>query len=192
MICRPNSLLHKIATLRRPIIILALVGGSLLPLLPLFLWSFAQRWFFPYLLPPAWSLRAWQYLAAPTSQLWPAFVNSSLVALTVTLLALLIGLPAGRAVPLSGVYACIAEVHGRRYPAAVNIGVRPTFESETAAEKVEAHLLDFDGDIYNERVVLGFLDRLRGETRFDGVEALIAQIHADIEKTREVANESLS
>ncbi len=74
----------------------------------------------------------------------------------------------------------------------MNIGIRPTFEPDTAPEKVEAHLLDFDRDIYNREVELTFLARLRGERRFEGVGALIAQIRTDIAQTREVVDETLS
>jgi putative spermidine/putrescine transport system permease protein len=77
-----------------------IVVGVLAPLLPLFLWSFSHRWFFPDLLPEAWSLRAWRYVPAPGSQVAPALFNSLAVALAVTLLSLLIGLPAGRVLGL--------------------------------------------------------------------------------------------
>ncbi len=51
---------------------------------------------------------------------------------------------------------------------------------------MEAHLLDFDRDLYGEQVTLEFIARLRDEAKFDSVEALLAQIHADIEQTREI------
>ncbi len=84
--------------------------------------------------------------------------------------------------PGHGVYACLAN--GR--PAAVSIGVRPTFETGRG-ELIEAYLLDFDGDLYGSTMRLEFLQRLRGERRFDDPQALIEQMHRDVELTREVA-----
>ena len=83
--------------------------------------------------------------------------------------------------PAQGVYAAWAHGH----PAAVNVGVRPTFDSERGL-LVEAHLLDFEGDLYGERLRIAFLERLRGEERFDSVDALVAQMRRDVERTREI------
>jgi riboflavin kinase/FMN adenylyltransferase len=83
--------------------------------------------------------------------------------------------------PGHGVYACLAD--GR--PAAVSIGVRPTFKTGRG-ELIEAYLLDFDGDLYGSQLRLEFLERLRGERRFDTPEALIEQMHRDVERTREI------
>jgi riboflavin kinase/FMN adenylyltransferase len=85
------------------------------------------------------------------------------------------------ACPGHGVYACMAD--GR--PAAVSVGVRPTFETGRG-ELIEAYLLDFQGDLYGHQLSLEFLARLRGERRFDTREALIAQMHRDVEHTREL------
>jgi riboflavin kinase/FMN adenylyltransferase len=85
------------------------------------------------------------------------------------------------ACPGHGVYACMAD--GR--PAAVSIGVRPTFVTGRG-ELIEAYLLDFDGDLYGQSLSLDFLQRLRGERRFDSAAALIEQMHRDVERTREV------
>jgi riboflavin kinase/FMN adenylyltransferase len=85
------------------------------------------------------------------------------------------------ACPGHGVYACLAD--GR--PAAVNIGVRPTFETGRG-ELIEAYILDFDGDLYDQELSLEFLARLRGERRFETAEALIEQMHSDVERTREI------
>ncbi len=90
-----------------------------------------------------------------------------------------------RVVPGSGVYVCEAEVDGRAWHAVTNVGVRPTFENQGATPRVEAHILDFDEDIYGKRLGLKFLARLRGEQRFSGVDALVAQIQKDIVQTRE-------
>lgn len=84
--------------------------------------------------------------------------------------------------PGHGVYACLAD--GR--PAAVNVGVRPTFVTGRG-ELVEAYVLDFDGDLYGKQLRLDFIERLRGERRFASAEQLIEQMHRDVELTREIA-----
>jgi riboflavin kinase / FMN adenylyltransferase len=84
--------------------------------------------------------------------------------------------------PGHGVYACLAD--GRA--AAVSIGVRPTFKTGRG-ELIEAYLLDFDGDLYGSELRLEFLERLRGERRFEDPRSLIEQMHRDVERTREIA-----
>jgi riboflavin kinase/FMN adenylyltransferase len=91
-----------------------------------------------------------------------------------------------RAVPCAGVYACRVILGDQRYPAVTNIGVRPTFEDTPVAPRVETHILDFDRDLYGEEIGLEFVAFLRPERKFDGIESLVAQIHADIEKGREI------
>ena len=81
-----------------------------------------------------------------------------------------------------GVYLGRVSVEGRPRPAVVNIGVRPTFGETTVA--VEAHLLDFTGDLYGRPVRLDLLDRLREEMRFGSVDELKAQIARDIAAAR--------
>jgi riboflavin kinase/FMN adenylyltransferase len=90
----------------------------------------------------------------------------------------------GRPLPLPpGVYACQALLGPDRYPAVVNVGVRPTFgETELL---VEAHLLDFSGDLYGRRLRLAFLRRLREERKFPDVESLRRQIAQDVAAARE-------
>jgi riboflavin kinase / FMN adenylyltransferase len=91
------------------------------------------------------------------------------------------------ACPGHGVYACIAHADSMQArPAAVSIGVRPTFTTGRG-ELIEAYLLDFDGDLYDRPLSLEFLARLRGERRFDSPEALVEQMHLDVEETRDVA-----
>jgi riboflavin kinase/FMN adenylyltransferase len=90
-----------------------------------------------------------------------------------------------RAIPANGVYACWAWLGQDRYQSAVNVGVRPTVDA-TSKQTVEAHLLDFDGDLYGQTLALDFIARLRDERRFDGIEALLAQIRRDIEQAREI------
>jgi riboflavin kinase/FMN adenylyltransferase len=84
------------------------------------------------------------------------------------------------ALPGHGVYACLAN--GRA--AAVSIGVRPTFTTGRG-ELIEAYLLDFEGDLYSSRLCIEFLARLRGERRFASADALVEQMHRDVEATRE-------
>jgi riboflavin kinase/FMN adenylyltransferase len=86
--------------------------------------------------------------------------------------------------PANGVYACYAHLGAERLAAVTNIGSRPTFGG--AEVRVEAHLLDFDRDIYGQTLALDFVARLRGEQRFSGVDALIAQISADVAAGRQL------
>jgi riboflavin kinase/FMN adenylyltransferase len=88
-------------------------------------------------------------------------------------------------VPGHGVYACRAEIDGEGLVAAVNVGVRPTFRTGRGL-LVEAFLLDFDADVYGQELRLDFLRRLRGERRFDDVDALVTQMHRDVEETRRI------
>ncbi len=93
---------------------------------------------------------------------------------------------AERAVPLEGVYVCHALVNHQRYGAVVNVGVRPTFEDHPVAPRVEAHILDFEADLYQETLALEFIDRLREERRFPSKDALVEQIHQDIFQARQL------
>jgi riboflavin kinase/FMN adenylyltransferase len=92
--------------------------------------------------------------------------------------------------PGHGVYACRAAVEldgeWRWWPAATNVGVRPTFVTGRGL-LVEAFLLGFDGDLYERELRLAFLSRLRGELRFDSVEELVEQMRRDVEDTRRIA-----
>jgi riboflavin kinase/FMN adenylyltransferase len=84
-------------------------------------------------------------------------------------------------VPGHGVYAAFAN--GR--PAAVNVGVRPTFETGRGL-LVEAYLIDFDDDLYGQNLRVAFVRRLRGERRFPGTEELIAAMNRDVAEARDV------
>lgn len=88
--------------------------------------------------------------------------------------------------PGDGVYAGWCEAGGERYPAAINVGRRPTFDSG-GASMVEAHLLDFDGDLYGVEAEVGFTRRVRGEKRFGSADELARQIRRDIEAVRATA-----
>jgi riboflavin kinase/FMN adenylyltransferase len=89
-------------------------------------------------------------------------------------------------VPAGGVYAGHAGLVGEEpsQPCVINIGTRPTFGGESVT--VEAHLLDTERDLYGEHLALAFTARLRDEQRFDGVDALVAQIHTDIATARDL------
>jgi riboflavin kinase/FMN adenylyltransferase len=80
--------------------------------------------------------------------------------------------------PATGVYAAYADLDGRRIPAATNIGYRPTVDGRSL--NVEAHLLDFDGDLYGQEIQLEIIARVRDERKFSSLEALVAQIQKDI------------
>jgi riboflavin kinase/FMN adenylyltransferase len=89
-------------------------------------------------------------------------------------------------IPAAGVYACRAQIMDKFWLAAVNIGTRPTFVSSNPRVNIEAHILDYSGDLYTQQLSLQFFTRIRGEQRFDHVEELISQIHRDIKSTREI------
>lgn len=91
---------------------------------------------------------------------------------------------ANRLLPANGVYATWAVLPWERRAAVTNIGVRPTFSGQ--GRSVEAHLLDFSGDLYGQSLTLEFVERLRPEQRFDGVEALVAQIRLDAAHARTI------
>ena len=90
----------------------------------------------------------------------------------------------GRLVPAFGIYACWAWSEDSGRPAAVSIGVRPTFDN--GARTIEAYLLDYEGDLYGERMGLSFISRLRPELRFPDAAALIAQMRTDVAATRAI------
>jgi riboflavin kinase/FMN adenylyltransferase len=95
--------------------------------------------------------------------------------------------------PGHGVYAAWAhlmpsEGHpGASVPAAVNVGVRPTFATGRGL-LVEAHLIGFEGDIYGQTLRIAFLERMRGERAFESVDALVVQMNRDVEQAREITD----
>ena len=86
-------------------------------------------------------------------------------------------------VPPGGVYATLATVDGVVFPAITNIGVRPTF-GDTSTPVIETHLLDVDRDLYGRTIRLSFVQRMRDERAFPDVDALRAQIDADVRSAR--------
>ena len=95
-----------------------------------------------------------------------------------------IAVGADLALPVYGVYATICHVEDREYQSVTNVGVRPTIEDDPAVS-VESHLFDFEGDIYGRDARIDFVRFLRGERKFDGLDALKAQIARDCDDARE-------
>ncbi len=92
--------------------------------------------------------------------------------------------PQDLVVPGNGVYAGHLHVGTERLPAVTNVGVRPTFAGQGARRSVEVHVLDADRDLYGAHVTVTFVERIRDEQRFDGVDQLVARIRTDIETAR--------
>ena len=91
--------------------------------------------------------------------------------------------------PADGIYACwFTDAKGKTLKAAVSVGTNPTFSGRE--RRVEAFVLDVDEDYYGQRVAVDFVDRLREMEKFDSVEALLEQMHRDVDRTRELLTES--
>jgi riboflavin kinase/FMN adenylyltransferase len=87
--------------------------------------------------------------------------------------------------PADGVYAGWFErPDGEQHPCAINLGRRPTFYEHADSSLLEAHLIDFQGDLYGERAKVRFTNFLRSERKFDGIDALITQLKSDVEHAR--------
>ncbi|HZS15629.1 MAG TPA: bifunctional riboflavin kinase/FAD synthetase [Candidatus Dormibacteraeota bacterium] len=98
-----------------------------------------------------------------------------------------VAVPGDMLLPADGVYAgWYRRQDGSRHAAAISVGRRPTFYDESGMLLVEAHLLDFDGDLYGEQAWVEVTDWLRGQERFDSVDALIAALQRDMARTREL------
>lgn len=87
-------------------------------------------------------------------------------------------------IPRDGVYAVYIEFEEKKYPAMLNVGVRPTIDSANPVKVIEAHLFDADIDLYDREVVIHFLKRVRDEKKFDGLEQLKLQLQEDEAKIR--------
>ena len=100
-----------------------------------------------------------------------------------------IGVPTANVAPTSdlvlapGIYACTLTADGAPLPAVASLGTNPTFV-EQGGLVLEVHVLDWDGDLYDRRVRVTFVARLREERKFDSIEALVAQIRNDIADAR--------
>jgi riboflavin kinase/FMN adenylyltransferase len=96
-----------------------------------------------------------------------------------------VAIPPEICLPGDGIYAGTFEGDdGVRRKAAISLGRRPTFYPDAEASLLEAYVLDFDGDLYGQSARVQFVERLRGEEKFDSVDALIEQMHRDVEATR--------
>jgi riboflavin kinase/FMN adenylyltransferase len=95
-----------------------------------------------------------------------------------------LAVPPGKLVPGHGIYAGWAEGPAGVHQAAISVGYRPTFDKTDL--RVEAYLLDFDGDLYQQRLELCFASRLRDQVKFPDARSLSEQIGRDVEATREV------
>jgi len=87
--------------------------------------------------------------------------------------------------PPNGVYAAHAKVVGKTYRVVLNIGHRPTLKSPTPETRVEVHLLDFSGELYNQEMEITFSAKLRDEKKFSSLEELKTQIARDIEDSKQ-------
>jgi riboflavin kinase / FMN adenylyltransferase len=92
----------------------------------------------------------------------------------------------GLALPPNGVYAVHAIFNGKLHRAVLNVGLRPTVQNPHASLRVEAHLLDFAGDLYGQELEIVFLEKLRDEIKFPSLEELRSQITRDIIRARQI------
>jgi len=97
-----------------------------------------------------------------------------------------VAVPAEILLPADGIYAGWYErPDGSVHPTAISLGRRPTFYERAETSLLEAYLLDFEGDLYGEPARVRFITRLRGEQKFDSVDALVAQMEQDVASARE-------
>lgn len=97
-----------------------------------------------------------------------------------------LALPPNQALPLDGVYAtwCTRPATGETLPSVTSIGTRPTFDDD--ARLVEVYILDYNADLYGETLIAHFVEFLRGQVKFEGIEPLIRQMDADTARTRDI------
>jgi riboflavin kinase / FMN adenylyltransferase len=96
-----------------------------------------------------------------------------------------VAVPERICLPADGVYAgAFTSADQIDRPAAISLGRRPTFYADAGLRLLEAHVLDFEGDLYEQRATVQFFHHLRGQERFDAVDDLVAQMRADVEETR--------
>ena len=94
-----------------------------------------------------------------------------------------------RLLPANGIYATFARVNGVNYPSATNVGVRPTFENQSPQPLIEAHLLDFQQDLYGMNLRVEFVRFLRPEERYSSIQALVDQMQLDIQQARDLLSD---
>jgi riboflavin kinase/FMN adenylyltransferase len=98
-----------------------------------------------------------------------------------------VAVPPAILLPAAGIYAgWYLRPDGQRHPAAIALGWHPTLAPSISAPRLEAHLLDFEGDLYGEKAQVEFVARVRDEVRFESVNALVDQIAADVATSREL------
>ena len=96
-----------------------------------------------------------------------------------------VAVPADILLPCDGIYAGWYQLpDGSLHPAAISLGRRPTFHADAEVSLLECYLLDFDGDLYDQPARVRFVERLRGEVKFDSIEALVAQMGRDVDAAR--------
>lgn len=91
---------------------------------------------------------------------------------------------AGKMLPAAGAYVASVSVFGNSYPAMVNIGSNPTVNDDGSLKFIEVHLLDFQGDLYGEKIRVDIIRRIRGEHKFPSLNALCDQLKSDVEQVR--------
>jgi riboflavin kinase/FMN adenylyltransferase len=102
-----------------------------------------------------------------------------------------VGVPGRCMLPADGIYAGVfVGEDGEERVTAISLGRRPTFYEHQDASLLEAHVLDFSGDLYGQEVAVRFVERLRGEIRFDSVDALVAQMRRDVDDTRRIVRQA--
>ncbi len=95
-----------------------------------------------------------------------------------------VAIPDEMLMPADGIYAGWLQRSSTALPAAIYVGKRPTFYDDRAMTLLEVHVLDFDGDLYDEAVAVRFSHRIRPDARFDSVDALAAQLGRDCDEAR--------
>ncbi len=91
-----------------------------------------------------------------------------------------------KVIPSKGIYACWVNIGTEKFRTMTNIGTNPTFTPDKQTPNVEAYLLDFDRDLYEQDIKVEFVQRLRDELKFSSVDALLEQIRLDVQKGREI------
>lgn len=92
-----DQVVKKKASPLRVIIYLGILLGVIVPMIPQLVWAFSHRWLYPDVVPSEWSMRAWEYIVNPNTKVLSSTLNSLLIALSVTAISILVGVPAGKA-----------------------------------------------------------------------------------------------
>ena len=95
-----------------------------------------------------------------------------------------LAIPDKRAMLPNGAYGVYVLMNGEKHKGIANVGNNPTFEG--CNRRLEVHVLDFKGDLYNKPLTVQFVKKLRDEKKFSGIEALVKQLRADEEKARQI------